>query len=321
MNYCLFGLVIALALLQTTTYDSLVNTKASAEAHALYQRLINYNGHFILSGQTSFHYNDLAQKVKRTPLVQAFDMQNYSPHNPWYNWQPTDDGTVANAINWFRQTNGKGIVSFHWHWFSPMGGNLRTSTFYTEYTNFDVSKAVTQGTQQYNATIRDIDAIAVQLKRLQNEKIPVIWRPLHEAGGKWFWWGSKTSAEAIKLYAIMYDRLTNYHNINNLIWTWSTPEPDWYPGNQRVDMFGYDSYPGAYNYNCRVDIYNNMKKIVGDHKMLHLTENGPIPDISNCWQQGAKWGYFLSWSDLVFSQNSDQHLIDIYQNNPLVKTL
>ncbi len=57
-----------------------------------------------------------------------------------------------------------------------------------------MQKGVTVGTAEYNATIRDIDAIAVQLKRLQNEKIPIIWRPLHEAGGKWFWWGSKTSA-------------------------------------------------------------------------------------------------------------------------------
>lgn len=119
----------------------------------------------------------------------------------------------------------------------------------------------------------------------------------------------------------MYERLTNYHNLNNLIWTWSSPELEWYPGNTRVDMLGYDSYPGAYNYNCRVDVYLALKKIVGDHKMLHLTENGPIPDFTQCWQQGAVWGYFLSWSDLVFSQNTDQHLMDTYQKNPLVKKL
>lgn len=119
----------------------------------------------------------------------------------------------------------------------------------------------------------------------------------------------------------MFDRLTNYHQLNNLIWTWSSPEPGWYPGNLRVDMLGYDSYPGAYNYDCRLDVYQSLRKIVGDQKMLHLTENGPIPDFTSCWQQGARWGYFLSWSDLVFSQNSDQHLIEIYQKNLLVKKL
>lgn len=48
-----------------------------------------------------------------------------------------------------------------------MGGNLRTSTFYTNYTDFNVKNAVTDGTQEYQTTIRDIDAIAVQLKKLQ----------------------------------------------------------------------------------------------------------------------------------------------------------
>lgn len=69
----------------------------------------------------------------------------------------------------------------------------------------------------------------------------------------------------------MYERLANHHEINNLIWTWSTPEADWYPGNLRVDMIGYDSYPGAHIYNCRLDVYLNLRKIVGDHKMIHLT--------------------------------------------------
>lgn len=78
--------------------------------------------------------------------MRGFDLQNYSPHNPWFNWQPTDDGTVSKAIEWYKSTGGKGIVTFHWHWFSPTGGELRTSTFYTNYTNFDVSKAVQSGT-------------------------------------------------------------------------------------------------------------------------------------------------------------------------------
>lgn len=135
--------VVFLTIQQCVCFDNLVNSKSSPETVALYQKLISFHGKFILSGQTNTHYNDLVQKVGRHPAVQSFDMQNYSPHNPWYNWQPADDGTVASAINWYKSTNRKGIVSFHWHWFSPMGGNLRTSTFYTNFTDFDVKKAVT----------------------------------------------------------------------------------------------------------------------------------------------------------------------------------
>ena len=44
-----------------------------------------------------------------------------------------------------------------------------------------------------------INSIAIQLKRIQDENIPIIFRPLHEAegnggvdgSGAWFWWGEK----------------------------------------------------------------------------------------------------------------------------------
>ena len=117
--------------------------------------------------------------INATPMVQGFDMQNYSPHNPWFGWKPVDDGTIDKAINWYLSTNRKGIVSFQWHWFSPMGGQERTSTFYTNNTNFDLSKAIIQGTDENTATLRDIDAIGFQLKRLQSQNIPILWRPLH----------------------------------------------------------------------------------------------------------------------------------------------
>ena len=94
--------LLLLQVLQSSCFDNLVNSKSTPEAVALYQKLISFHGKFVLSGQTSFHYNDLVQKVGRHPLIQAFDMQNYSPHNPWYNWQPADDGTVTNAINWYK---------------------------------------------------------------------------------------------------------------------------------------------------------------------------------------------------------------------------
>ena len=127
----------------TFAFDPLINKQATKEATDLFNRMAQNYGKRIYSGQTNFHFSDLVNKVGRNPVIQAFDMQNYSPHNPWYNWQPYDDGTVSSALQWYEKTNKKGIVSFHWHWFSPMGGSLRTSTFYTNYTNFDVKKAVT----------------------------------------------------------------------------------------------------------------------------------------------------------------------------------
>ena len=95
---------------------------------------------------------------------------------------------------------------------------------------------------------------------------------------------------------MMYTRFTFHEGINNLIWIWSSPEPDWYPGHNIVDMLGYDSYPGVENYNCRQDVYVGLKGVVQGRKMVMMTENGPIPEMEECLRNGVKWGMFMTWN-------------------------
>jgi mannan endo-1,4-beta-mannosidase len=82
----------------------------------------------------------------------------------------------------------------------------------------------------------------VQLKKLQDNGVPVLFRPLHEAEGKWFWWGAKGPEPAKKLYKIVFDRLTRVHKLQNLIWVWNSVAKDWYPGNSYVDVVSADTY-------------------------------------------------------------------------------
>lgn len=83
---------------------------------------------------------------------------------------------------------------------------------------------------------------------------------------------------------------------------------------------GYDSYPGVYNYDCREGIYVQLRKIVQDKKMIQLTENGPIPNFGDCFKDQVFWGLFMSWNDLVFSQNTIDHIKQVY-SQPYVKRL
>ena len=171
--------------------------------------------------------------------------------------------------------------------------------------------------------MRDIDAIAVQLKRLQKAKVPVLWRPLHEAEGGWFWWGAKGPEPAKKLYRLMYDRLTNYHKLNNLIWVWNSENPAWYPGDAYVDIVSIDSYPQAGDYGPLSNRYDNLKGLVNDRKLIALTENGPIPDPDLLQLYRADWSWFVTWSGNFIQdgiQNDRQHLIEVY-NHPYVLTL
>lgn len=48
--------------------------------------------------------------------------------------------------------------------------------------------------------------------------------------------------------------------------------------------------------------------------MIVMSENGPIPNVEECMRMGVKWGFFMGWSDLVFSQNSMQHIKEVYGN-------
>ncbi len=305
-----------------STSSSPVDAAAGPATRALYKRLRSEYGKKIVSGQTSDYFAELAVLSGRIPVVRAYDMQNYSPHNPWSeDWSAMEDGTVKAAIDWYAATKKKGIVSFQWHWFAPTGAVLRTSTFYTkEAGGFDVTKAVAEGTPENKAVLRDIDAIAAQLQRLNEAGVPVLWRPLHEAAGGWFWWGAKGSAPLLKLYDLLYDRLTNHHKLHNLIWVWSEPKSSWYPGSEKVDIVGYDSYPGNFDYSTQKEAFDKLYKLTGGKKMVALTENGPIPDVDACLADDVKWAYFLSWSKLVKEQNSAAHIKATFAH-PSVVTL
>ena len=86
----------------------------------------------------------------------------------------------------------------------------------------------------------------------------------------------------------MQDRIINYHGIHNLIWVWSSPEEDWYPGNDIVDVFGYDSYPGAYEYGTQKTLFDKLYEITGGAKLIAMTENGPIPDVAKLKEEDAR---------------------------------
>jgi hypothetical protein len=311
------------------TYDispTLVDSSATEAARALYNMLLLQFGDRIISGQSHDTYDQVKNLTGKSPLIRNADFNRFTEGYP-YLWKDgghtfgiDDDGSVNQLINWYNSTGKKGIVAYQWHWCSPSGGSAGTNTFYTDYTTFDITRAVTPGTQEYSDIIRDIDTIAYQLKKYQDAGIPVLWRPLHEAGGGWFWWGAKGPEACKALYNIMFDRLKNYHQLHNLIWVWSTPESDWYPGNDKVDIIGHDSYPGEYNYGHQKYAFDVLYRLTSGKKLIAMTENGPIPDPDACLELDAPWSYFMSWSNLVFDQNSDDHIIDVF-NNPNVLTV
>jgi len=91
-------------------------------------------------------------------------------------------------------------------------------------TDFDITKALQEGTRENEIIKADLEELAGYLLLLKQKNIPVIWRPLHEAAGKWFWWG-KDAASYKRLWKLVYETFKQ-KGLNNLIWVWTSETND-----------------------------------------------------------------------------------------------
>ncbi len=306
---------------------TLVNPNASDQADSLYAFLSSIYGKVILSGQYGGD-TELAriQEVSgRTPVVRGFDLIDYSPSRVEHGSNSTE---VEEALAW---DDAGGIATICWHWNAPTDlidqpGKEWWRGFYTEATTFDVSKAMdNSGSEEYALILRDIDAIAVQLKRLEDAGVPVLWRPLHEAEGQWFWWGAKGAEPCKWLWKLLYERLVVHHGIDNLIWTWTSSDkptaPDWYPGDAYVDMIGADIYLPAGTQSSSFITFDNLAALYGGRKIIALTENGPMPDPNRMFVEGAAWSWFATWSGSFITDgnaNSASYINSVFNHDYVI---
>ncbi|WP_074048582.1 glycosyl hydrolase [Paenibacillus ihumii] len=302
---------------------ALNNPEATPEARALMDYLLSQYGQKIISGQQTIEDIEwIKQQTGKYPAIFSTDLMDYSPSRIENGASSTE---VEKMIEWYKRG---GIVSLCWHWNAPKGiggnepGHEWWRGFYTEFTTFDVEFALNHlDSEDYQLLIRDIDAIAVQLKRLQDANVPVLWRPLHEAEGGWFWWGAKGPEPAKQLYRLMYDRLTHDHNLNNLIWIWNSEKKDWYPGDDVVDIVSVDIYNPAEDYNPSIAKYEGLVSLVNGKKMAALAENGPIPDPDALQAYGAEWSFFSTWTGDYIRDgktNTMEHLKKVYHHDYVI---
>lgn len=278
---------------------ALVNPNATDNAKRLMTYLADNYGKNILSGQAcddGMYGNENACIWRATggkyPAVLGLDLIEYSPSRVA---NGSSARTIEHAIEYWDKG---GIVTLCWHWNAPTKYITGTwySAFYKDHTNIDLAKIMSgEDEEGYALLMADIDAIASQLLRLQDAGVPVLWRPLHEASGGWFWWGNAGANPYVKLYQVLYDRLTNMHGLNNLIWIWNGQDQDWYPGDAYVDIIGEDIYPGERVYTSQVNRFLQATRYTDARKMIVLSENGCLFDPDLAIRDGAMWGYFCTW--------------------------
>lgn len=307
-----------------------VNPDATKEAKELLQYLVSQAGNHLLTGQHTqtnpmeeYHY--LHEVTGHYPKVVGFELLAYSPN---INEEDAGEacltevrenrGTLDTALQLAKEKDV--ILTFSFHWFSPLGG--RDKSFYTEHTDFDPDRILQEGTPERQAFYHDLDVIAEQLQRFQEENIPILWRPFHEAEGTWFWWGSKGGETAAALYRMMYHYFVEVKKLHHLLWVCSTPTREGYPGDEYVDVIGWDIYLPQKEATDYESYYEKLRENTTRNKVAALTEVGYDPDIDLLAQSHIPWAYYMTWSkefamDGVY--NTKEELCRLYDNPYTIK--
>ena len=175
-----------------------------------------------------------------------------------------------------------GIITVSWHLDNPVTGG----------DSWDRTKAISailpagNEHEKYNVWLRRIADFFKSLA-IDDETVPVIFRPFHEMNGAWFWWGlPNTSPENyIALWQYTVAALRDRHDVHNLLYAYSpntlTSTKTYlkaYPGDAYVDILGIDVYDFENINSYKKQVANNLKILqeiaIEKNKLFAFTETG-----------------------------------------------
>ena len=234
------------------------------------------------------------------------------------------NATLAN--HWNQQK----FITLSWHLPNPW-----TSGDSWDVTNQDKLVDLIDFSKPVSAVWRSqLDEIATVLQDLKSRGVVVLWRPLHEANGYWFWWGhpANSGAAASNAFKALWQDMFTYFSINkgldNLLWVYSAGEGQFhnptdfcYPGNEFVDIVGIDLYRDDLSGLQSQDFQN----LIDLNKVFAITEFGP--DIPN---DPANYDYTVVHSFIknnypevayLHAWHSWQHSANEYHHNTFVENL
>lgn len=130
----------------------------------------------------------------------------------------------------------------------------------------------------------------------------------HEHTGAWFWWGGSeqcTPEEYKQLWTMTVDHLRNKKNVHNLLYAYSPSETkdeteflERYPGDEYVDIVGYDCYAtgsdsvAVANYKAAMD--RNLKIVT-----TYAQRSGKLPVVGETGMESIPYPQYFT--DAVYS--------------------
>lgn len=280
-----------------------ITPNASPEAVKLLEYIYSISGNHTLTGQHcvpllgSLRLPGVQKMTGKYPAVFGQDF-GFSEPGTWdginYRQQIVDEAIKRNSEGF--------IITLMWHAVRPIEDepvDFRQS-IQGDLTDDEWNDLMTPGTLINEKWKSQVDIIAFFLKQLKYANVPVLWRPYHEMNGDWFWWGKKKGENGyIKLYRMLYERLVNFHKLNNLIWVFNAnevkfgvdPYEEYYPGDDVVDILATDVYTEGFN-----QLNYEMLLALAQDKPIALGEVGSVPSLETLRDQ-PKWTWFMVWGE------------------------
>jgi mannan endo-1,4-beta-mannosidase len=313
-------LSLALALVAVTAVHGIepVNPNLIPEARQVLNYLESVYGKKVLAGANGDKNLEAIKKVcGKEAAICGFDLSGWNSP-PWSKtYMPVVENTIESVKAW----HGKGgIVAMQLHWIHPSNpdGSAWSAVHgrKTASPPFDFESAFKPGTKVNLELMRDLKGHADFLQQLSDARIPVLWRPLHEIDGGWFWWtDAKKPENTAQLYRVMFDYFVKERKLNNLIWVHNFAlrcgkgkegvenvemRKRFYPGDKYVDIAGIDIYPSEYVgiMKPQEDTYARSFAVVNKiapNKMIALSECEAIPNPDKMSKDGPKWLMCLPW--------------------------
>lgn len=302
----------------------LVTPGALPEAQALYDALQGISGHRTLIGQHNYpatrdRNSQFATKYfGKMPAVWTSDF-GFAAEGDTDSYLARPD-IVEEAI---RQHRMGAIVSICWHavpptadepvTFRPKPGAdpARLASVQGKLLDDQFRDVLTPGTALHAKWEAQVDAVAIFLKKLEEARVPVLWRPYHELNGDWFWWGGRSEGEftTAALFRQIFNRMVKHHGLKNLIWVWSTDRVSrpgmehekFFPGTEYMDMLALDVYGRDF-----AQSYYESLVALSQGKPLALAEVGNPPTREVLAKQPL-WTYYAVWAGMVRNSTRKQY--------------
>ncbi len=199
-----------------------------------------------------------------------------------------------------------GIITFSWHPRNPLTGGDAWDVTSKEV----VASILPEGEKHelFMGWLKNAADYMESFKTADGQQVPLIFRPWHEHTGSWFWWGQDlcTTEQYKALWEMTYNYMAMERGLTNLVWSYSPGAgglnaglfAERYPGDDIVDMVGFDCYQYSSNEAYMAEMKNAL-----DVTSAFAKEHGKLMAVTETGYEGVKdpkW-----WTEVLYPAMKD----------------